>query len=122
VDEEWAWDQRGYVTWELKVIVVVKRTGALAIQTATVEGDEGDQTGLLIFPSRADAQAYREDTGQITGYGIVGVDEAMIAGLLGTYGLRWVALADPWYESEGLVVTTFEGDKFLKLLDEAIKH
>jgi hypothetical protein len=120
--EEWAWDERGYVTWELKVIVIVKRTGALAVKTATVEVDEGYETALLIFPSRVDAEAYREDTGQVAGYGIVGVDEARVAGLLGRYGLRWVALADPWYESEGLVVTTFEGDRFLKVLDEAIKE
>jgi hypothetical protein len=124
LDEEWAWDERGYVTWELTVIVVVKRTGALAVQTATVEGDEGDEgdeSALLIFPNRAEAQAYREDTNQFAGYGIVGVEEARIAGLLGRYGLRWVAMADSWGEVGGLTVTTFDGDRFLKLLGEGIK-
>jgi hypothetical protein len=118
LDEEWAWHERGYVMWELTVIVVIKRTGALAVQTATVEGDE---SALLIFPNRVEAQAYREDTNQFAGYGIVGVDEARIAGLLGRYGLRWVAMADSWDEAADLAVTTFDGGRFLKLLDEGIK-
>ena len=43
------------------------------------------------------------------------------AGFLGSYDLWWVALADSWDESGDLTVTTFEGDRFLKLLDEGIK-
>ena len=70
MDEEWARTQRDYVTWELTVIVVIKRTGALAVHTATVEVDEGEETALLIFPSRVDAQAHREDCGLFAGYGI----------------------------------------------------
>ena len=121
MDEEWAWDQKDYVTWELTIIVIVKRTGALAIQLVPVEDDE-DEEALLIFRSHLEAQAYREDTKQFAGYGIVGVDEARIAGLLGRYGLRWVAMADSWNENDGgVAVTTFDGDRFLKLLDEGIK-
>jgi hypothetical protein len=106
LDEEWTRTQQDYVTWELAMIVVIKRTGAFAVYTATVEGGEG----LLLFQSHLDAQAYREDSGLFVGYGVVGVDEPRIAGLLARYGLRWVHLADPWHESEGLVVTPFEGD------------
>jgi len=121
LDEEWAWAEQDHVTWEPTIIVVVKRTGALAIRTTPVEGDDGKESALLIFRSRGEAQAYREDTKLFAGYGIVGVDEARIAGLLGSYGLRLVAMADSWDEGDGLVVTTFEGDRFLKLLDEGIK-
>ena len=121
MDEEWAWAEQDHVTWEPTIIVVVKRTGALAIRTTPVEGDDGKESALLIFRSRGEAQAYREDTKLFAGYGIVGVDEARIAGLLGSYGLRLVAMADSWDEGDGLVVTTFEGDRFLKLLDEGIK-
>jgi hypothetical protein len=49
------------------------------------------------------------------------VDEARIAGLLGTFDLRWVALADSWGDNGDVVATTFDGDRFLKLLDEGIK-
>ena len=121
MDEEWAWAERDYVTWELTVIVVVKRTGALAVRTAKVEGDEGEESALLVFPSRLEAQAYREDTRQLSGFGIVTLDAARIAGLLGRYGLRCVAMAESWDEGDDLTVTTFDGDRFLKLLDEGIK-
>jgi hypothetical protein len=117
LDEEWAWDQKDYVTWELTITAIVQRTGALAIQLVPVE-DEEDEEALLIFRSRLEAQAYREDTKQFAGYGIVSVDEARIAGLLGRYGLRWVAMADSWNENGGIAATTFDGDRFLKLLDE----
>jgi hypothetical protein len=120
LDEEWAWSEEDYVTWELAIIVVVQRTGALAIKLVPVEGDE-DEEALLIFPSRLEAQAYREDTKQFAGYGIVGVDEARIAGLLGRYSLRWVTMADSWNENGGIAATTFDGDRFLKVLDEGIK-
>jgi hypothetical protein len=121
LDEEWAWDQKDYVTWELTIIVIVKRTGALAIRVAPVEVDDGKESGLLIFRSRLEARAYRQDTKLLTGYGIVTLDQAMIAGLLGRHGLRWVAMADSWDEGGDVVATTFDGDRFLKLLDEGIK-
>jgi hypothetical protein len=121
LDEEWAWDQKDYVTWELTIIVVVKRTGALAIKTTTAEVDEGKERALLIFRSRVEAQAYREATKLFAGYGIVGVDEARIAGLLGSYGLRWVAMADSWDEGGDVVATTFDGDRFLRLLEIGFK-
>lgn len=117
MDEEWAWDRKDYVTWELTIIVIVKRTGALAVTTTTLDEDEDKESALLMFPSRLEAQAYREDAGQLAGYGIVTLDEARIAGLLGRYGLRWVALADSWDEGGSLTVTTFDGDRFLKLLE-----
>jgi hypothetical protein len=127
VDEEWAWSEEDYVTWELTIIVVVQRTGALAIKLVPVEGDEDEEStllkedALLIFRSRLEAQAYREETKQFAGYGIVGVDEARIAGLLGRYDLRWVAMADSWDENGVATTTTFDGDRFLKLLGEGIK-
>jgi hypothetical protein len=117
MDEEWAWDQKDYVTWELTIIAIVQRTGALAIQLVPVE-DEEDEEALLIFRSRLEAQAYREETKLFAGYGIVTLDQARIAGLLGRYGLRWVAMADSWNENGGIAATTFDGDRFLKLLDE----
>ena len=49
------------------------------------------------------------------------MDEARIAGLLGSFGLRWVAMADAGARGEDFTVTTFQSDRFLKLLDEAIK-
>jgi hypothetical protein len=55
--------------------------------------------------------------GQLTGYGIVTLDGARIAGLLGRYGLRRVAMADAWGKDGNLTVTIFEGDRFLKLLE-----
>src|SRR5215210_1172817 len=117
--DAWAWEQRGYVTWELAVIVTVKRSGTLSVRTANVETDEGKESALLLFRNHTEAQAYREDTKQVAGYGIVGVEETRIAGLLGRYGLRWVAMADSWDENDGgVAVTTFDGDRFLKLLDE----
>jgi hypothetical protein len=50
-----------------------------------------------------------------------GVDQARIAGLLGSYDPRWGAMADSWDEGGELAATTFDGDRFLKLLDEGIK-
>jgi hypothetical protein len=34
---------------------------------------------------------------------------------------RWGAMADSWDEGGELAATTFDGDRFLKLLDEGIK-
>jgi hypothetical protein len=121
VDEEWAWDQKDYVTWELTIIVIVKRTGTLAIRVTPVEVDDGKESALLIFRSRLEAQAFREDLKLFAGHGIVTLDQARIAGLLGSYDLRWVAMADSWDEGGDVVATTFDGDRFLKLLDEGIK-
>jgi hypothetical protein len=61
LDEEWAWDQKDYVTWELTIIVIAKRTGTLAIRVTPVEVDDGKESALLIFRSRLEAQAFRED-------------------------------------------------------------
>jgi hypothetical protein len=93
----------------------------MAIRVAPVEVDDGKENALLIFRSRLEAQAYREDLKLFAGYGIVGVDAAKIAGLLGSYDLRWVALADSWDENGDVVATTFDGDRFLKLLDEGFR-
>ena len=110
------------MTWELTIIVIVKRTGALAIRITPVEVDDGKkESALLIFRSRLEAQAFREHTKLFAGYGIVGVDEARIAGLLGSYDIRLEALADSWDEGGDVVATTLDGDRFLKLLDEGIK-
>ena len=102
--------------------MIVKRTGALAIRITPVEVNDGKESALLIFRSRVEAQAYREDLKLFAGYGIASVDEARIAGLLGSYDLRWVALADSWDKDGDVVATTFDGDRFLKLLDEGFKH
>jgi hypothetical protein len=121
LDKEWAWSEQDYVTWELTIIVIVKRTGTLAIRVTQVEVEEGKESALLIFRSRLEAQAFREAANLFAGYGVVGVDAARIAGLLGTFDLRWVALADSWDEGGDVAATTFDGDRFLKLLDEGIK-
>lgn len=120
-DEAWAWEQRGYVTWELAVIVVVKRSGTLSVLTAGVRTDEGEESSLLVFRNHTEAQAYREDTKRVAGHGIVGVEDSRIAGLLGRYGLRWVAMADSWDEDDNLRVDQYEADRFIALLERGFR-
>lgn len=122
MDEEWAWSEVGYVTWEPTIIMVLHRDGNVAVKAAVVETDDGKEDALLIFRSRLEAQAYREDTNQYTGFGIVGVDETRIAGLLGRYGIGSVALVESWDKDSSTVSQNFSGNGFLRLLEAGLKE
>jgi hypothetical protein len=91
---------------------------ALTVRAASVPSPEGD--ALVVFRSRADAEAYRADTGNhpaSEGWRILDLDRDLIARLLEVHGLGAVVMPEEWTGTGGTDLFTAAG--FLELLDTA---
>ena len=86
-----------------------------------VEGEDGEESALLMFQTYLEARAYQEYTRQWAGYAIMGVDPPRIAALLAKYGLRWVSVPRSFNEEGDLTVNTFKGHRFIALLERSIR-
>jgi hypothetical protein len=121
MDEEWARMMEGYVMFEPTIIVFVHEDGSQGVSTAVVEGEDGKESGLLVFQTYLEAQAYQEFTRQWVGYAMMMVDAPRIATVLAKFGLRWVAIARTFNEEGDLTVDRFKGHRFVALLERSIK-
>lgn len=91
---------------------------ALTVRAATAPSPEGD--ALVVFRSRADAEAYRAGTGNhpaSEGWQLLDLDRDLIARLLQMHGLGAVVMPEEWTGTGGTDLFTAEG--FLELLDTA---
>jgi hypothetical protein len=121
MDEEWARMMEGYVMFEPTIMVFLHEDGAWGMRTLMVEGEDGRESGLLVFQTYLEAQAYQELTRQWAGYAIMMVDAPRIAALLAKFGLRWVAIARTFNEEGGLTVDRIKGHRFVALLERSTK-
>jgi len=91
---------------------------ALTVRAASAPSPEGD--ALLVFRSRADAEAYRAGTGNhpaSEGWRLLDLDRDLIARLLQMHGLGAVVMPEEWTGTGG--TDLFSAANFLELLDTA---
>ena len=96
---------------------VIVDSGTLEVVTA----GEGEDEALVVFRGPEDARRFQEHTGRhapADGYKLIGMTHEAVASLLKRYGLRYVAMPEPW-TGEGRV-DVFKAGTFIAMLEESL--
>jgi hypothetical protein len=81
---------------------------------------ETEREALIVFRNPEDARKFQEDAGKYSadeGFKLIGMSEKAIAAVLKKWGIRWVHMPKKWGSDDE--VWTFEGESFVRMLEES---